>query len=447
MHIFRCSLVAVFSTSLLMSACSTRVTESSRFGSRLPATESIAPQAQVPFEGGKGGTHAAPSAVTAPVTSSPAQELQAQCSMRLDQVPIGGGYSVMDLLIRTESYGTFSGQWEMDRQILRPFFAQAGDPGPGSEVYALASRSPAWGTAIDYINGSARVANWAEFHRSARMAAILVAIMQVARQPECVRWIRQNFATRLLGADADKLDAIPLNAAVTSFSQGTIAQAFAEFNKSKLLLDREFEALDRRIRDKEKSNKSELAKIQSDLGRLYQDFRKELLKIPGCSASVRFQELTLTTETSSETLVSALTEECKNSIEERLRNAREEELRHIEEAERHRAKRDPADDGSDPSEQEIWLNERVKATAERVQQLQALADRFTTVDKADSILRQSEAIAQVLGRRSQLVSKDFYRAEVEQRTQLQRQMDFIAPQWMTFGYFGGFQSLNSLPSR
>jgi hypothetical protein len=274
------------------------------------------------------------------------------------------------------------------------------------------------------------------------MAAMLVASMQVARHPECVRWIRQTFGERLLGKDAGRLDAIPVQGAATSFAQGTIAQSFGELNRAKIAVDRELEALDRQIRDKERRAKQDIEKHSAELKRLYHEFRRELVKIPGCASSVRFQELTLTSETSPESLVSALSEECKKSVEDRLANAREEELRLIAEAEKFRVKNDPALSEEAPTDQESRLNDRIKQLGERIAQLQELSDRFTKPEAEGSLLKQSEAIAAVLGQRSQMSSREFYRAETEKRSQLERQLDFIAPQWMTYGYFGGFQALN-----
>jgi hypothetical protein len=129
-------------------------------------------------------------------------------------------------------------------------------------------------------------------------------------------------------------------------------------------------------------------------------------------------------------------------VEDRLANAREEELRLIAEAEKFRVKNDPALSEEAPTDQESRLNDRIKQLGERIAQLQELSDRFTKPEAEGSLLKQSEAIAAVLGQRSQMSSREFYRAETEKRSQLERQLDFIAPQWMTYGYFGGFQALN-----
>lgn len=414
----------------LVVACSSRPPTS-----RGPAADGTG---AIPWTPGM-NNHGTSSSVGGGDQNSPGTPVAGACSLRLDQVPVGGGYSVSQLLSSQGYYGSFTGNWMYDQQILRAWVFNSA---PGSSVFDAAKNTRAWFRAMQYVNGNNSQLwgsmNWQDYMAGAKMTAVLVSMMAVSRDPECVRLIRQ-YAEGMLGAYAKELDEIPFVAAAELVRDKQIETRFGEIETSREKLQREILQQEKVIVRKERESERGLKRLKSELSLRYRELAYSLRAIPSCRKLLAAQALTKDGDDDPREAARDVVADCEGKLEDRLGNLHDRELTLVTRLKRIEERGGAQDfPGSEKSQLQARLEEVRKSTRETEGYLAQLRQAGP-----ESITGKIQALDEILERKKKLESDGAVAAEVQKKKEIEQRLEQLTPRWLTYGYFGGFPKASS----
>ena len=460
----------IFGLGIFVGACSTsNDTQTAQTGEapkvdRAPATVTSTPVrtsvavGRSPFVSSHTATPVAPTSPAA----NPAQPLEAQasCSMRLDQLEIGttpihtGAFSVTDVLFRAQTWNAITGydMQDYDRPLLAPWFSTQLN-GPGTELFAAAKDSCAFSRAMYFIWGNTPVNcpkdtnAWRDTYTNRRMAAILASMIAVAKQPshdpECLRWVRQ-YADKMLGAQhKGELNELPFVQAMDKLKDPAKFQdAFAEIVANRNAIEKDLKNLDKVIADKEKKAVSEKKKLDRDLDASYQKFKRELRAIPGCQNVVSFTILTDSSGTpDKKAQADKLVDECKTKLEKRIAKLHDQEGTLLEQYDAEVAKEQEKNtDMYGPIQEtaaQVRINQQLQVKRDEIAKMLKFEDMLDLRENS-SVLSQIEKIDSIIAAASKIETGEFVKPEQEKKAELQQQLGTTSPQWLTYGFLGGF---------
>lgn len=384
-------------------------------------------------------------------------EARGGCPAPLNRIGVGGvnpanygqPYSVMDLMLAGSRGQSITGSFEGDLRLLQPWFRMNHEP--SSDVFASLEQSKAWCRATDFVSGifSSRCGEMkaADSMINARMAAILVGVLAVRNQPECIKEIR-SLAQRILGPNVGELDEalMPLTEAATDLQGGHLQQRFDETLKTRTDLEGQIKAVDAQISAKEKSSHEAMAEAERDLKTSMDALRLGLAKIPPCAATVKFDMVTMDRSQKADSATSTLVNNCKQLLVKKLDIFKKEEAELTAQVSKYAEKH-----ALNP---ELVVTDQERAVNDKLEERGRLLNLYRGYlqlleDKADSesVYSQKQKIDALMRTGSQteaaLKNNTYAAKEMQIKADLEKRYQATSGRYLTYGFFGGFGNLPS----
>lgn len=392
--------------------------------------------------------HATPN--PSPANPAPKNEAPGGCPVPLNRIAIGGSnpngygrpYSVMDLLVASSTTGSFSGNWELDRRILAPWFGKGYRV--GSEVDGALGDSKAWCRAISFIDGltsdQCGQVKTADMLINPKMAAILASVLAVRNQPECIREIR-GLAAKVLRDNIGELDEsiLPLTDAANALKNGRLNDKFEEVQKTRHDLEKQIKDLDDKIATSEKKTRSEFEEDKKGLRDNYHELQVALAKIPACSSTVKFDLLTSSLDERVDKVSEQLVNDCKSEITKRLDQYRKDEVELTKKIAEYASKREQNPD-LPISDAERKLEERLEKRTHLIGVYKGYLSLLENRGEEKSVAFHKAKIDALMKRglaaQDSLKNKGYAAADLKTKTELEQRYRSYSSRYLTYNYFG-----------
>ena len=438
--------------------------------SRAPASVDQVPyaparHAMTPPGRSQGPTTTAPT--TTPATSA-TDPNAAHCNLRLDKIRINPqySYSILDVLFRRATnqdviqkraqLGTFTGNADLDRQALQPWFGGVLG-GQGSDLFDAAKTSKAYYRAMSFVNGATgpytanngqtQYFTYDDYLQNAKMAGVIAAMFATISDPECTRYIRKTADKVLSPEVAAELDDIPFVQAAQSAQAGRLTADFHELDANRTTLMKQQETLENDIDHKKDAAERETNQIQANLKKLYQQLKLKFVALPGCARLVTYHEQTDAIFSNEKDFLKSLTSDCRDQVNKALDAKNTEQVALTAKAAKFEQEKATNPSGNVTSvSQSNDLNAQLKALQLKIADLQSSLDWVNGVGQ-DSIVAEMDAMEKLLNRREEIRSPNYYAEDRQKIAEVQQRIDTDSTKWLTYGYAGGFEFLPSWQQR
>jgi hypothetical protein len=384
-----------------------------------------------------------------------APEARGGCPAPLNRIVVGGSkpggynqpYSVMDLLAAYNQQRWVTGSAAGDIALLRPWLQV--DSAPGTDVFSALQNSKAWCRASEFVSGifSTRCGEMKapDSLVNPRMAAVLVAVLAVRNQPECIRQVR-GLAEKDLGANVAEIDEaiLPLLEASDDLREGKLLEKFDETVKNRNELESKIDKLDSQIAEKEKSNIETFNQSKRDLAASFSGLRKALAAIPPCAMTVKMDLFVIGSSEKADAASEKLVDNCKKIVDKKLEALKKDEIdltaKVAQYAEKHATNPDLVE-----TDEELKVKERLEKNANLVKLYQGYVDLLVTSSADDSVHSQQEKVDALMKVGSEaataLNSKSYAEEEIKSKKDFEARYRALSARYLTYGFYGGFGNL------
>lgn len=357
----------------------------------------------------------------------------AGCKLNLSQVALGGTYSVGNALfaLRTNSpmsngrmsYGSFTGDFDLDRRYLRPWFE-----GTNFEynLQEMGRRVPAFKKALGFVFGPLTdcasspggKCTQEDYLNAHRFAVILASAMAVSSDAECLKYVLNNVGKGVLGPFASELDAVPLTETAAAKRDGTLKSTFEKTHKNKVELDQKIESVQKEMEKLARDDGRAIKGIQRELKNGFRELKILFSAIPPCAQIIDYETRLLTDETKEQELIDKIMDECESKIQSRLSQLANDEakIRNQKEDQNPERERKLAD---------------IKS---RTEKLKGFLDLLTKTEVEGSIIAKVEAMNALLKKRGELQNNPIFKEKEKAKNLLESRLNDLAGGYVTQGY-------------